>query len=42
VMFVLVGAPRGEHSGAELQPLFAEGFLLAKPVGVAAEVALQM
>jgi hypothetical protein len=42
VVPVLIGPPAGEHTAGELQALLAEGLLLGQPVGVAAEVALEM
>jgi hypothetical protein len=42
VMLVLVGPPRVKHAAGELGAVFAEGLLLTKSVGVAAEVALQV
>ena len=42
VVLVLVGAPGGEHLLGERDALLAEGLLLGEPVGVAAEVALEV
>jgi hypothetical protein len=42
LVLVLVGAPGGEHAAGELKAALAEGLLLAQPVGVAAEVALEV
>ena len=42
VVLVLVGAPGGEHAAGELEAVLAEGLLLGQPVGVAAEVALEV
>jgi hypothetical protein len=42
VMLVLVGAPRGEHAAGQLLAALPEGLLFAEPVGMAAEVTLQV
>jgi hypothetical protein len=42
VVLVLVGAPRLEPAGGELETLLAEDLLLGKSFGVAAEVALDV
>ena len=42
MVLVLVGAPGGEHVAGELEAVLAEGLLLGEPVGVAAEVALEV
>ena len=42
VVLLLVGTPRGEYSAGQLDPLVAEGLLLAQAVRVAAKITLEM